>query len=92
MNALGMNCGGNNTKIPWSERPDYDTAGVLGVSTHLSKRGYEVDRKDNAVSYCLRNMLRMCFKHNAFKFVLASCGGVPRDELGLCSSCVHQNT
>jgi hypothetical protein len=92
MSALGMNCGGNNTQIPWSERPDYDTAGVLGVSTHLSNHGYEVDRKDNAVGYCLRNMLRMCFKHNAFKFTLASYGGVAPDELGLCSSCVHQNT
>jgi hypothetical protein len=92
MSALGMNCGGNNKKIHWSERPDYDTAGVLGASTHLSNHGYEVDREDNAVGYCLRNMLRMCFKHNCFKYMLGLYGGMPPDEFSLSSSCVHQNT
>jgi hypothetical protein len=60
--ALDMNCG------PRHSTPGYDPnlLGVLGAIPHLSPAAYEIDRIDNTVGYCLRNMLRCCFKHNCF--------------------------
>jgi hypothetical protein len=45
---------------------DPNFLGVLGAIPHLSPCAYEIDRIDNTAGYCLRNMLRACFKHNCF--------------------------
>jgi hypothetical protein len=63
-----MNCGAHNRHICRADRVDYDPKllGVLGAIPHLGPTAYEVDRIDNTVGYCFRNMLRCCFKHNCF--------------------------
>jgi hypothetical protein len=64
-----MNCGPHKRSSQQAgRRADYDPKllGVLGTIPHLSRAAYEIDRIDNTAGYCLRNMLRACFKHNCF--------------------------
>jgi hypothetical protein len=64
-----MNCGAAHTlMIKQLDRVDYDPElhGDLGAIPYLTKHAYEIDRIDDTVGYCFRNMVRCCFKHNHF--------------------------
>jgi hypothetical protein len=71
-NTLEMNCGAHHLALKQLDRVDYDTElhGDLGAIPYLTQQAYEIDRFDDTVGYCLRNMVRCCFKHNHFVNVL----------------------